>query len=265
MSVDVFAWVADGLVLLGLVVMTIGVYGLRRMPDVYTQLHATSKAVFLGVIAILVASTASREPAIISRAVLIGAFLLLTTPVSAHVVARAAYRLREPMRTPGAVDESGRGLADGEREPDDGDTDGRDVRSELRSIVVGYDGSDEAKHALDRIAVLAADDTAVTLVTAGSLLPSGPRGAGGPSEGERAERRRVLDEGRARLAELGVDAEVVEAFGDPADALIETARELGADLIVVGTRGRTGAARALLGSVSTTVVNRAHCDVLVVR
>jgi multicomponent Na+:H+ antiporter subunit G len=257
---DPLAWVADALVVLALVVMTIGVVGLRRMPDVYTQLHATSKAVFLGVIAILVASAASRDPAIVARAVLIGAFLLATTPVSAHVVARAAYRLREPMRTPGALDESGLGLAGGAAEDaEPGDEPGAGVP---RSIVVGYDGSEPAGRALERVAFLASDEAEVTLVTAGSILPLAPGGAG--AEAAR-ERRRVLEEGRDRLAELGVEARAVEALEDPADALVEAAAELGADLIVVGTRGRSGASRVLLGSVSRRVVARAPCDVLVVR
>ncbi|MBD0291768.1 MAG: monovalent cation/H(+) antiporter subunit G, partial [Thermoleophilia bacterium] len=96
------ALLADVLVVLGVAVMTVGVYGLYRMPDVYTQLHAASKAVFLGVVSLLFASLATREPAIIARAALIGAFLVLTTPVAAHAVARAAYRRHERMRTPGA-------------------------------------------------------------------------------------------------------------------------------------------------------------------
>lgn len=115
----IVAVVSDILVLLGVLVMTIGVYGIFRMPDVYTQLHAASKAVVLGVIALLVASTATRDPAIIARAFLIGAFLLLTTPVAAHAVARAAYVRGERMLTPGALDESGRDLTTAEPEPDD--------------------------------------------------------------------------------------------------------------------------------------------------
>jgi multicomponent Na+:H+ antiporter subunit G len=262
-SFDPFPWLADALVILALAVMTVGVYGVRRMPDVYTQLHATSKAVFLGVIAILVASAVSGDPAIILRLVLIGAFLLLTTPVSAHVVARAAYRRREPMTTPGAVDESGRGLTASSR---DADGDGAQrSRSELREIVVGYDGSEPSKHALERAAQIVAEDGRITLVTAGSILPSAPRAGVEERADELEERRRVLIEGRDRLAELGIRADVVEAVGDPTDAIIETARDLDADLIVVGTRGRNVAARVLLGSVSTTVVNQAHCDVLVVR
>jgi len=101
---------ADALVVLGIVVTTLGVVGAYRLPDVYTQLHATGKAVFLGVIAFLVASLASGDGAIAARAALIAGFLILTTPVGAHVIARAAYAREEPMRTPGAIDESGHGL-----------------------------------------------------------------------------------------------------------------------------------------------------------
>ncbi len=101
--------------ILGVLIMTIGVYGMIRMPDTYTRLHAASKAVFLGVISLLAASTVTGDPAIIFRAILIGAFLILTTPVSAHVIARAAYQRAERMETPGAVDESGRNLREGGR------------------------------------------------------------------------------------------------------------------------------------------------------
>ena len=101
---------ADVLVFLGIVVITLGVVGAYRLPDVYTQLHATGKAVFLGVIAFLVASLAASDAAIAARAALIAGFLILTTPVGAHVIARAAFVRGEPMRTPGALDESGAGL-----------------------------------------------------------------------------------------------------------------------------------------------------------
>ena len=87
-------------------VCTLGVVGLFRMPDVYTQLHAASKAVVLGIVAFLVASFAAGDGAVAARAALIGAFLLLTTPVAAHAIARAAHARGEPMRAPGARDES---------------------------------------------------------------------------------------------------------------------------------------------------------------
>lgn len=106
---------ADALVVLGVAVITLGVIGAYRLPDVYTQLHATGKAVFLGVIAFLAASLASGDAAAAGRVALIAGFLILTTPVAAHVIAKASYQRAEPMRTPGALDESGRDL---HRRPD---------------------------------------------------------------------------------------------------------------------------------------------------
>ncbi len=110
-------WIADGLVILGVTIMTIGVYGVIRMPDIYTKLHAASKAVFLGVISLIAASTVTGEREIVMRLVLIALALLLTTPISAHVISRAAYLEGERMRTPGAVDESGHQLAPGADQP----------------------------------------------------------------------------------------------------------------------------------------------------
>lgn len=83
-------WIADGFILLGAVVMTIGVIGIVRMPDIYSKLHAASKAVFLGVCSFLVAIVETGDPAFIARAALIGLLLILTTPVAAFEIARAA-------------------------------------------------------------------------------------------------------------------------------------------------------------------------------
>lgn len=101
------ALLADALVIFGVFVMTIGVIGMIRMPDTYTKTHAASKAVFLGVILLLVASLASGQPDIMFRVLLIIGALLITTPVAAHVIGRAAYDRVELMRSPHPVDESG--------------------------------------------------------------------------------------------------------------------------------------------------------------
>lgn len=104
----VFPYLADALVVLGVAVMTVGVYGIIRLPDTYARLHAASKIVSLGVISLLLASTVTGDPAVFARVALISAFLLVTTPVSAHVVARAAYLRGEEMTGRETVDESGR-------------------------------------------------------------------------------------------------------------------------------------------------------------
>ena len=53
--------------------------------------------------------------------------------------------------------------------------------------------------------------------------------------------------------------------GDPADAILDVAEERGADLIVVGNKGMTGAKRFLLGSVPNKVSHHAPCSVLIIR
>lgn len=83
-----------------------------------------------------------------------------------------------------------------------------------------------------------------------------------------ASRRAHLGLGRleGQLGSEGVPAVVSRVReGDPAAVIAETAEEIGADLIVVGSHGREGVRRALLGSVSETVIRHAPCPVFVAR
>jgi multicomponent Na+:H+ antiporter subunit G len=67
--------------------------GVVRMPDVFTRMQASTKASTLGLGCLLVGSALQlADLASIIRLVSIGAFIFLTTPVSAHVIARASYR-----------------------------------------------------------------------------------------------------------------------------------------------------------------------------
>ena len=131
-------------------------------------------------------------------------------------------------------------------------------------IVVGYDGSDGAKRALERAITLVGDDGRITVVAAAEthVRPGITEGARlDPSEIER--RRKDLEDAKALLESRGVDAELLEAQGDPGDVILDSAKD--ADLVVVGSRGLNPVQRLLLGSVSSKVVHRAECDVLVVR
>ena len=62
------------------------------MPDTYSQLHAQGLATGPGVIAVLASSVATENAAIITFAALAIAFVVLTSPVSGHAIARAAHR-----------------------------------------------------------------------------------------------------------------------------------------------------------------------------
>ena len=131
-------------------------------------------------------------------------------------------------------------------------------------ILVAYDGSEAAGHALERTAQFGSGGD-VTVISVVPLQPSGPRSAGPIQGGDVEEHGRELDEAVARLKELNVEAETIEAVGHPAEAIVDAAERGGFELIVVGSRGMHGVARFLLGSTSTRVVTHAHCDVLVVR
>jgi nucleotide-binding universal stress UspA family protein len=133
------------------------------------------------------------------------------------------------------------------------------------TVVVGFDGSDTARRALDRVADLLRDAATVVLVTVAEPLYSNPR-AGAPVDPREAdERDQTLSEGKALLAARGIAARSLPAVGDPAEAILEAAREADADMIVVGSRGRGRLARIALGSVSSKVAQDADRSVLVVR
>lgn len=71
--------------------------------------------------------------------------------------------------------------------------------------------------------------------------------------------------GARTLKDNGLDAEGRVLQGDARDSILELARTENVDLIVVGSHGRTGLTKMLMGSVASHVVTHAHCSVLVVR
>jgi multicomponent Na+:H+ antiporter subunit G len=105
------AILSDVLIILGLIVMTLGIYGMIRMPDIYTRLHAASKSAFLGVVSIALAAMLVGDQSSVMRLILLSLLLMLTTPMTSHVIGRGAYLHHERMSSPGAIDESGQHLA----------------------------------------------------------------------------------------------------------------------------------------------------------
>lgn len=84
--------IGSGLVLLGLTLATIGLYGLLRKPDIFHQLHAAGLVTTGAVLLILLASVATGSAEIITSAILVAGFVVVTSPLSGHAVARAAWR-----------------------------------------------------------------------------------------------------------------------------------------------------------------------------
>ena len=134
-----------------------------------------------------------------------------------------------------------------------------------RNIVIAYDGSDGARAALDVAAGLAAvGGASLTLVRSvegrGTAVPGLPAT---PDSDQVAEARHSLQAAATKLdPELGASPWVMA--GPAGEAVLSVAKEIGADLIVTGSRGRGTVARTLLGSVSSHLVNEGPCDVLVV-
>jgi monovalent cation/proton antiporter MnhG/PhaG subunit len=80
---------------LGLTLATIGLYGLLRMPGIFDQLHAMGLITGPSIIVILIAAVATANAEIITSAALVIVFVLITSPLSGHAIARAAYHTRD--------------------------------------------------------------------------------------------------------------------------------------------------------------------------
>ena len=143
-----------------------------------------------------------------------------------------------------------------------------------RKILVPMDDSDCAKAALREVIKLAADRPrevqllhVVDSLHRNEALPEGSLGVI-MQDTPRNEGLKLLEEARAILAREGIEAKpvLVESAGRrPAVVINEHVRHWSADLIVMGTHGRRGVSRLVLGSEAAEVVNRALIPVLLVR
>jgi nucleotide-binding universal stress UspA family protein len=143
-------------------------------------------------------------------------------------------------------------------------------------VLVAVDGSEVALDAARSGLALLAPDAAVAFVTcvepSDPTLVTGTGMAGGVMSAEELEtidneyEASGNDAVEAAATALGrAGAETVVLRGDAGPALCDLARERDARAIVMGSRGRGGIKRALLGSVSDHVVRNAHCPVIITR
>ncbi len=145
-------------------------------------------------------------------------------------------------------------------------------------VAIGYDGSEQARVAVRTAADLFQGASAL-IVHIYDTAVSAPAVAGVPAVGVplnppphevlepiEAEAREVADEGVALGRRCGLDAEsaISDARGRTHETLTEVARSQGADVVVVGSRGRGALKAAMLGSVSTGLVHTSELPVLVV-
>jgi monovalent cation/proton antiporter MnhG/PhaG subunit len=97
--------VGAALLLLGLLLATIGLYGLLRMRDIFHQLHPAGLVTGPAVILVLLACVATGSAEIITSAVLVLLFVLVTSPLSTHAIAQAARRRPRRQQTEGTKPE----------------------------------------------------------------------------------------------------------------------------------------------------------------
>ena len=134
-----------------------------------------------------------------------------------------------------------------------------------RNILVAVDGSPDAGAALRHAAELARDQNARLTLLSVASAPSSTAGVGGAAPPDPLDlHAQMLREGAASVPQ---DASVTTLLerGDPADAILATAKRGGHDLIVMGSHGHSRIHRALLGSVSEKVLKTSPLPVLLMR
>ena len=144
--------------------------------------------------------------------------------------------------------------------------------SDMKSIVVGVDGSSGGAAALEyAIEEAVCKQARLVVVSAHALPPLVVAGAAAEMGYLESSRSEALEHAEAVAAaavkrvkerQPGLECEARSIAGQPAKAILEAAKD--AALIIVGSRGRGGFSGLLLGSVSHQVVQHAHCPVVVV-
>jgi nucleotide-binding universal stress UspA family protein len=136
----------------------------------------------------------------------------------------------------------------------------------FQRILVAFDASPHAEHALD-VALSMAGDMKAKLFVLAVIRP--------PELAESAEFNAILDEGRERYEssfvpirerakQKGIDLETDVVVGHPAEQILHRADTVQASLIVMGKRSHTILHRWMLGSNSERVLKYAHCPVMIV-
>jgi nucleotide-binding universal stress UspA family protein len=139
----------------------------------------------------------------------------------------------------------------------------------FKKILIAIDGEPIAAHAADmgaELARLAGAEMAFIHVIDPELVNAADTGLQPAALAEQAKEdaRRLIEEFRKRLPQPASALAFVEV-GSAATEIANAARDWPADLVVIGSHGRGGVKRALMGSVAESVMRHAPCPVLVVR
>lgn len=138
----------------------------------------------------------------------------------------------------------------------------------MREFLVAIDGSEGSEAAIEEALELAHEVGAHVMFAFVRKPPSSLLGYPYYDRllsTELGKARATLDAAKSKALEVGVDSRNEILEGDPVDEILSFADNSGADLIVMGSRGRGALAGALLGSVSSAVVQHASVPVLVAK
>jgi nucleotide-binding universal stress UspA family protein len=146
-----------------------------------------------------------------------------------------------------------------------------------RPVLIAYDGSDQAKAAIAEAGrVLGAGRRAVVLIVRepiehfefvglGGARTLDPATVSAMQDAAQNEATNVAEEGAALARDAGFDAQPrVESAVSAWQEIVDVADELNADVIAIGSRGRTGLTKVLLGSVAAAVAQHSRRSVLIV-
>jgi nucleotide-binding universal stress UspA family protein len=138
-------------------------------------------------------------------------------------------------------------------------------------VLLPMDGSDQAMHAFEHVLGEHADAKVTVLHVIDPARATYGAQAGIPPsseewfEAEEAHAERLFETIRERAAEAGVEVETATEVGQPSRVIVDYADEHDVDHVVIGSHGRRGLSRVLLGSVAELVVRRSPVPVTVVR
>ena len=133
----------------------------------------------------------------------------------------------------------------------------------MKRILLAYDGGEPALRALETTVELAKLTGATVSVV--SVVPFHPGRIGADPWDSTEDHAQELLDARKALHEKGIEAELLEPIGDPAQRIEEVAEKGNFDTIVVGSRGLSAVGRVLQGSVSSHVASHARATVIVAR
>ena len=131
----------------------------------------------------------------------------------------------------------------------------------MKRILLAYDGSEPARRALDTTVELATQFGASVGVV--SVVPIRAAAMGVGPWDDREVHEDALRDAQTRLREHGIEAELIEPYGDPATMIERVAAERAYDTIVIGSRGQGAIGRFFAGSVSQHVATHSEATVIV--